>query len=100
MTQEQTLKKRKLILTFGVFSMLFAGVIYSWSILKVPLGSELKIDSSSLALSYTLTMCFFCLGGLLGSVLNKRFSTSALTIASGIIAGLGFILTGLVVGSE
>ena len=100
MTQEQTLKKRKLILTFGVFSMLFAGVIYSWSILKVPLGSELNIDSSSLALSYTLTMCFFCLGGLLGSVLNKRFSTPALTIASGIIAGLGFILTGLVVGSE
>ena len=80
--------------------MLFAGVIYSWSILKVPLASELGIEQSSLALSYTLTMCFFCIGGLLGSILSKKIGSRISIILSGIIAGAGFALTGLCIKGE
>lgn len=95
MPQTNTLKKRNIMLILGVFSMLFAGIIYAWSILKAPLAAELNFDNSALALNFTLTMCFFCLGGLLGSFLMKKIGLRASVIFSGIMAGLGFVLTGL-----
>lgn len=95
MSQTNVLKKRNIMLALGVFSMLFAGIIYAWSILKAPLASELNFDGSALALNFTLTMCFFCLGGLAGSFLMKKIGVCASIISSGILAGLGFVLTGL-----
>ena len=38
--------------------MLFAGVIYAWSVLKAPLGVEFGWSESALALNFTLTLCF------------------------------------------
>ena len=93
--QQNILRKRNLMLILGVFSMLFAGVIYAWSILKVPMKAELNMSDTDLALNYTLTMCFFCLGGLLGSFMSKKLGVSLSVIISGVLAGLGFILTGL-----
>lgn len=81
------------MLILGVFSMLFAGIIYAWSILKVPLADGL--DKSVLSLNYTLTMCFFCVGGLAGSLLNKKPGLKLSVIVAGLVAGLGFIFTGL-----
>ena len=54
--------KRWLILAAGVATMLFAGILYAWSILKAPLAAELGFEASALALNFTLAMCFFCLG--------------------------------------
>lgn len=95
MSQTNTLKKRNIMLIIGVFSMLFAGIIYAWSILKAPLASELGFEGSALALNFTLTMCFFCLGGLAGSFMSKKIGVTASTISAGVTAGLGFVLTGL-----
>ena len=80
----------------GVFSMLFAGIIYAWSILKAPLGAEFGWGVEELALNFTLTMCSFCLGGLLGSQLAKRFGTKITVVCAGIFAGLGLALTGTI----
>ena len=91
------LKKRRIMLTVGIFSMLFAGIIYAWSILKAPLGDELKIAGPALALCFTLTMCFFCLGGLLGSFISRKIGTRWSVIGAGVIAGLGLVLCGLLV---
>ena len=68
MKNEINLRARWGILLVGTVSMLFAGIIYAWSILKVPFAEELGFAPSALALNFTLTMCFFCLGGLLGSI--------------------------------
>ena len=95
MSQQNTLKKRNIMLILGVFSMLFAGIIYAWSILKAPLASELNFEGSALALNFTLTMCFFCLGGFAGSFLSKKIGVKLSVILSGIMAGLGFVFTGL-----
>ena len=90
---KKTLAKRNLMLVIGIFSMLFAGVIYAWSIIKAPLSSEFGWSAPDLALNFTLTMCAFCLGGFLGSILSKKIGVKIPTVASGVIAGLGFILT-------
>ncbi len=92
---KKNLTKRNLMLVLGVFSMLFAGIIYAWSILKAPLTDEFSWTVDDLALNFTLTMCGFCVGGFLGSMLSKRIGVKISTIASGILAGLGFVLTGV-----
>ena len=42
-------------LLIGAVMMLFAGVIYAWSILKTPLSEEFGWSASTLALNFTLT---------------------------------------------
>ena len=51
---------RWLYLITGVISMLFAGIIYAWSILKAPLAVEFGWNPAELALNFTIMMCFFC----------------------------------------
>ena len=50
MATKSSLGKRWLYLVVGVFSMLFSGVLYAWSILKAPLAGEFGWRASELAL--------------------------------------------------
>lgn len=87
-------------LVVGVVAMLFAGVLYAWSILKAPLSTEFGWGASDLALNFTLAMSFFCVGGLLGAQLSKRMGTRIALILAGILAAAGFILTGFLSGTS
>ncbi|MBR4880554.1 MAG: MFS transporter, partial [Clostridia bacterium] len=79
----------------GVISMLFAGVLYAWSILKSPLAGEFGWGQSELALNFTLAMTFFCIGGLLGAQISKRLGHKVAIITAGAFAAAGFVLTAL-----
>lgn len=92
MIQKTHLSKRWWILATGVVTMLFAGILYAWSILKTPFATELGYAPSELALNFTLTMSFFCLGGFVSGKLAKKFGTTATIIVAGVLAGLGFVL--------
>ena len=74
--------------------MLFAGVLYAWSILKMPFAEELGFAPNALALNFTLTMCFFCLGGFISGRLVRVIGTRWTLLASGLLAGIGFALAG------
>ena len=93
-TKQTELSARWWILAAGVATMLFAGILYAWSILKAPFASELNYEASALALNFTLTMCFFCLGGFLSGQMVRRIGTRLTIIISGLMAGIGFVLTG------
>ncbi len=80
-------------MVIGVISMLFAGVLYAWSILKSPLTAEFGWGPSHLALNFTLAMTFFCVGGLLGAQLSRRLGHRVAIIAAGVLSAAGFILT-------
>lgn len=80
-------------LVIGVIAMLFAGVLYAWSILKSPLTSEFGWGASQLALNFTLAMSFFCIGGLLGAQIAKRLGHRIALIIAGILSASGFIIT-------
>ena len=43
--QQKELSKRWLILVAGVATMLFAGILYAWSILKVPFAEEEQVKA-------------------------------------------------------
>ena len=100
MNDKQHLSVRWIYLGIGVISMLFSGVLYAWSILKSPLATEFGWGASNLALNFTLAMSFFCIGGLLGANISKRFGHRIALIAAGILSALGFILTASLSGNS
>ena len=93
MFSDKKLSSRNGFLAVGVFAMLFSGILYAWSILKVPFKSEFGFSDSSLALAFTFTMSFFCIGGLLGAQLSRRAGHRIALITAGVLSALGFALT-------
>ncbi len=91
-----TTNKRWLILAVGTVTMLFAGILYAWSILKVPFAQEAGFAPDRLALSFTLTMCFFCIGGFLSGQLVRRIGTRPTILIAGALAGIGLALAGII----
>ena len=87
------LSMRWFYLAVGVVAMLFAGVLYTWSILKAPLAAEFGWKASELALNFTLAMSFFCIGGLLGAQISKRIGHRIAIMVAGGLSAAGFILT-------
>lgn len=85
--------KRSMRLASGTVMMLFAGIIYAWSILKAPLAAEFGWNSTQLGLNYTVTMGSFCIGNILCGILIKRLSPRVLTLIGAVITCAGFILS-------
>ncbi len=95
MTAQNNLKKRWFYLVTGVFAMLFSGVLYAWSILKIPFNDVFGWDASVLSLNFTLTMCFFCLGAFFGSLICKKIGPKFTLMIAGVLVGAGFVSTGM-----
>ena len=87
-------------LLVGVISMLFAGIIYGWSILKAPLAEEFGWSASQLTLNFTITMCFFCLGGVVGGLLARKLGPKLTIIIAAVLSFVGFFLTSRLDGSS
>ena len=77
-------------LVFGCTALIFAGIIYSWSIIKAPFESYW--DSTQLGLNYTLTISFFCIGSLASGFIAKKCSSTIRLLASAILAFTGFFV--------
>ncbi len=95
MATKSNLNRRWLYLISGIFTMLFSGVLYAWSILKIPFKTQFNWSDSVLAFNFTLTMCFFCLGAFFGSLICKKIGPKITLIISGVLVGIGFVSTGL-----
>lgn len=93
------MKNRWVRLLVGVVVMLLAGVIYAWSILKGPLAEEFGWAGSQLQLCFTLTLCFFCLGGMVSGLLGKRLSIPVRMTAAALMVFGGFFWVGRQNGS-
>lgn len=79
--------------------MLFAGVIYAWSVLKAPLGVEFGWSESALALNFTLTLCFFCIGGLIGGRMTKKVPPRTGLLLSAALVAAGLVLSSRLSGA-
>lgn len=94
MRKSESVSIRWFYLAVGVFAMLFSGVLYAWSVLNIPFKNIFMWDSGDLALNFTLTMCFFCLGAFFGSLICKKVGPRITLIIAGVLVGIGFISTG------
>ncbi len=95
MFNKNTAVSGKVHLLTAVISLLFLGVVYAWSIFRTPLQQLIpSITSTDLSLTFTLSMIFFCLGGLLSSCTDKFFG-----IRGKILFAMAVIVTGLLLMS-
>lgn len=97
---KNNLNRRWLYLVLGVVSMLFAGILYAWSILKSPFATEMNWGASQLTMNFTITMTCFCIGGFTGAKINKAFGIAVSLILAGILSAAGFILASTITGSN
>lgn len=87
-------KTRWMYSIIGVLVMLFAGLVYAWSVLARPIG-EFFTTWSSTQLSFTFTLCmmFFCLGGLITGILSKKYEPKLMLKISAILFLIGFVVS-------
>ncbi len=77
----------------GVVVLLFAGLIYAWSVLSSPFAAEFTDWSKgALSLTFTLAMSFFCLGGLIAGLVAGKIKERFIFCASAAFFLIGFIL--------
>ena len=77
----------------GVIVLLLAGLIYAWSVLVIPIANEFTNWShTSLSLTFTICMTLFCIGGLIGGILQKKIDVKINVWASGILFFVGFFI--------
>lgn len=71
----------------AMIAMLSTGIIYAWAVLKLPFVNELGWGGPQLTLNYTLTLCFFCLGGIAGGRISPRIGPAwTLRLAAVLVA--------------
>ncbi len=90
---------RWLRLLVGCVTLFMAGVIYAWSIFRAPLMKEFLWTKSQAGLCFTLTLCFFCLGGLFSGLLAKVISMKVRMLSAAALIIAGFTIAGNVNGS-
>ncbi len=77
----------------GVIVLLFAGLIYAWSVLSSPISAEFTDWSKgALSLTFTLAMSFFCIGGLIAGLVAGKIKERYIFIASAVLFLIGFEL--------
>lgn len=83
--------KRWVYLFTGTLTLLFMGLIYAWSIFKVPFGEIYhEWTAPQMSLTFTISMIFFCLGGFAGGLLGKRFSARVRLLIAAVFLFAGF----------
>lgn len=100
MSQKQFYFHRRCYLLLGTLSLLFGGVIYTWSILKNPLAAEFGWTPTQLALNHTLTMVFIAVGNLLAGALSKKTSPRILMLFSAALLFFGFFFASQMNGAS
>ena len=96
MNRKNNCSVRWFYLVIGVIAMLFAGVLYAWSILKAPLVTQFNWnDPAPVALNFTIAMSFFCVGGLLGARISNKTGHKIALLIAGVLSAFGFISTPL-----
>ncbi len=88
------------LLIFGTVCLLFAGIIYGWSILKGSFAEEFGWSAGDLATNYTITISLFCIGCIAGGFMMKKFSPRFPVISGGILVFAGFFLTSRLKGGS
>ncbi|MFC6653770.1 OFA family MFS transporter [Paenibacillus rhizoplanae] len=85
--------KRWLIVLGTVIMQMGLGTIYTWSLFNAHLVSTFGFELSSVSITFSITSFALAFATLFAGKLQDRFGLRRLTAASGILLGLGLILS-------
>lgn len=77
----------------GVVILLFAGMVYAWSVLSGPIAQEFpEWSKAQLSMTFTIVMILFCIGALVSGFLAKKVSARVyIWISAALFLG-GFLM--------
>ena len=79
---------------FGVVILLFAGMVYAWSVLSGPIAQEYpQWTNAQLSLTFTIVMTLFCVGCMAGGFLSGKVSAKIYVWAAAAMFLGGFMLS-------
>jgi len=87
-------------LVMGFVTLLFAGVIYAWSITKTPfmiMDGTVVENASQLGLNYTFSIIFFCLGAFGTGFISKQTTPRLRLVLSGLLIFSSFLISSLLI---
>ena len=85
-------EKRAVKLLCGVLALFVLGLIYAWSIFSSPLAKVFPTwNEASLSLNFTISICFFCLGGFCSSLTARKTSIGFVLKSCAILLFVGFM---------
>ena len=84
------------ILASGMVVQLFAGILYLWSVFRVPVAEHLNWDPGAASRTSSIMLATFVLGIILGGRLQDKLGPKIATLAGGVLFSLGLILTAFV----
>lgn len=83
--------KRWFVAAAGFAALLFAGMVYAWSILSAPIAQEFPTWSKAqLSMTFTVVMIFFCLGSVAAGALASRIHARTILFVSASLFLAGF----------
>lgn len=89
------MKNRWVYVIAGTFILLFAGMVYAWSVMSSPIASQYpEWSKAQLSITFTLVMTFFCLGAVFGGLLAKKIN-----VKINIFMAAGLFLAGFFIAS-
>ena len=85
--------KRWLYLGVATISTLFLGLIYAWSLFRAPFSEVFKTWTvAQMSMTFTISMIMFCLGGLIGGQLGKKFGVKVRILVAAVLLLVGFFM--------
>ncbi|MDV0421972.1 MFS transporter [Klebsiella grimontii] len=90
---------RWLTLLGTIITQFALGSVYTWSLFNSSLSAKLDEPVSQVAFSFGLLSLGLALSSSVAGKLQERFGVKRVTMASGVLLGLGFFLTGLADGA-
>lgn len=78
----------------GVVVLLFAGMVYAWSVMSAPIAQEFtQWTKAQLSLTFTIVMIMFCVGCMVGGFLANKFSAKVYLLVAAVLFLAGFLLS-------
>ena len=95
-------RNRNVILAAGAATLLLAGIIYAWSFLKPPIAELYGWEQTSgkLQFNYTLTLIFYCVGGLFSGFSAKVLAPKIRLLVSGLLVVCGLTIVSRLSGKS
>ena len=86
-------RTRWLTLAGTIITQFALGSVYTWSLFNSALADKLGEPVSQVAFSFGLLSLGLALSSSIAGKLQERFGVKRVTIASGVLLGIGFFLT-------
>lgn len=89
---------RWLLLPLGMAAFLCLGTVYSWSVFRKPLETDLGIGATESLLPYTLALVFYAVFMPVAGRFLPRVGTRLMAASGGVLVGLGYVLASFAQG--